>query len=547
MMNDICPPRPVTRLAASLGLAAVLGAHSLPAQAALPVPDVSPVAAADPGSTLSPDWRHGPFMEIYVRAYQDSNGDGIGDLKGLISRLDYLKDLGVRGLWLMPVTRSQDSDHGYAVKDYRDIEPDYGTLADFDELLRQAHARGIGVIMDYVINHSAADHPLFAQAESSPRNPWRDWYVWSDARPEGWNIYGNNPWYETDHGHYFAGFSSEMPDFNLRNQKVIDWHHGNLRFWLNRGLDGFRFDAVGNLVENGPLAWESQPENHAIMRGVRQLVDSYANRYMVCEAPGDPLAFGQPDSCGSSFAFGHQNKIVGGALGSPAMLEQVASYFQSAPAGMATFASNHDSFAGARLWERSRGDDKTYRLVAATYLLQPGTPFIYYGEEIGLGGGAGLTGDHKLRTPMSWTADPATAGFTTAEPFRKLSANVATNNVAAQIANPGSLHAHYKALIKLRNSRPSLQRGRYEAPTTQGWVMSFQRVQDRERTLVVINYGVQPARTTIEGLPARRVLRSLWTPAGKDARAPGASTGNGRIRMTLPAQSLAVYALDEAK
>ena len=526
-------------LSTSLAVGAAGAAEAAPA-----VPtDTAPVAAADPGSTLSPDWKHGPFMEIYVRGYQDSNGDGIGVLRGLISRLDHLQSLGIRGIWLMPVMRSQDADHGYSVSDYRDIEQDYGTLADFDELLKQAHARGIGVIIDYVINHSAADHPLFRHAESSPKSPWRDWYVWEKDKPEGWHIYGNTPWYESDHGWYFAGFYSEMPDFNLKNPKVVDWHHDNLRFWLNRGVDGFRFDAVGNLVEHGPLAWEGQPENHALMNGVRQLVGRYANRYMVCEAPGDPLAFGQPDSCGCSFAFGHQHKLVGGALGSPAMLEQVASYFETAPATMATFASNHDGFAGARLWDRMRGDDKAYRLVAATYLLQPGTPFLYYGEEIGLAGGKGLSGDHKLRTPMSWTADTQTGGFTTTEPFRALSANVATHNVAAQVGDPNSILSFYKSLIALRNSRPSLQKGRYEAPKSTGWVVSFQRVHEGERTVVVLNYGVQPAATTVAGLPAKQALRPLWPAAGRATR----SNAQGQARVKLAPQSFAVYAVDASK
>ena len=533
------------RLSTRLLISTSLALHAVSAvEAAPPLPtDIAPVAVADPGSTLSPDWKHGPFMEIYVRGYQDSNGDGVGDLRGLISRLDHLQSLGIRGIWLMPVMRSQDADHGYSVSDYRDIEQDYGTLADFDELLKQAHARGIGVIIDYVINHSAADHPLFRHAESSPKSPWRDWYVWEKEKPDGWHIYGNTPWYESDHGWYFAGFYSEMPDFNLKNPKVVDWHHDNLRFWLNRGVDGFRFDAVGNLVEHGPLAWEGQPENHVIMNGVRQLVGRYANRYMVCEAPGDPLAFGQPDSCGCSFAFGHQHKLVGGALGSPAMLEQVASYFETAPATMATFASNHDGFAGARLWDRMRGDDKAYRLVAATYLLQPGTPFLYYGEEIGLAGGKGLSGDHKLRTPMSWTADTQTGGFTTTEPFRALSANVATHNVAAQVGDPNSILSFYKSLIALRNSRPSLQKGRYEAPKSTGWVVSFQRVHEGERTVVVLNYGVQPAATTVAGLPAKQALRPLWPAAGRATR----SNAQGQARVKLAPQSFAVYAVDASK
>jgi glycosidase len=529
--------------AARLGMAALLGCQTPALRAALPQPtDIAPVVAADPGSSLPADWRSGVFMQIYVRGYQDSDGDGVGDLRGLISRLDYLKALGISGLWLMPVTRSQDRDHGYATSDYRNIEEDYGTLADFDELLRQAHARGIGVVIDYVLNHSAADHALFQHAQSGPADPYRDWYVWADPRPEGWHIYGNNPWYETDHGAYFAGFWSEMPDFNLKNAQVLAWHHDNLRFWLNRGVDGFRFDAVGNLVENGPLAWEGQPENHRIMAEVRQLVHSYAQRFMVCEAPGDAIGFAAADSCGCSFAFGHQNRIVGAALGSPAMVSQVAEYFDKAPAdGMATFVSNHDSFAGQRLWDRVRGDPAAYRLAAATYLLQPGTPFIYYGEEIGMAGGLGLSGDHKLRTPMSWRGDPVNAGFSTVEPFRAVSANVRSHNVEAQQADPDSLLSFYRGLIGLRNQRPSLRSGRYVAPRAEGWVMSFQRVAAQEHTLVVLNYKRDPVRAKLVDLPRGARLEPLWS--GGKAPAPTALRVDrrGQWRVQLPAQSVQVF------
>ncbi|MGY0197029.1 alpha-amylase family glycosyl hydrolase [Leptothrix sp. BB-4] len=533
---------PVSRLLAAITLVLM---NLTPLQAAEPVIDTTPVPMADPGSRLDAHWRDGPFMQVFVRSYQDSDGDGIGDLRGLTRRLDHLQSLGVRGLWLMPIQPSQDGDHGYAVKDYRAIEPDYGTLADFDELLRQAHARGIGVIIDYVINHSAADHPLFRAAEASPASPWRDWYVWSDRKPAGWQIYGNDPWYETDHGHYFAGFWSEMPDFNLKNPAVVAWHHDNLRWWLNRGVDGFRFDAVGNLVENGPLAWESQPESVALMADVAALVHRYERRYLVCEAPGDPVAYAR--ACGAAFAFGHNNRLVSAAMGSPTPLEHVAGYFERMPAGMATFASNHDSFAGQRLMDRVRGDEAAYRLVAATYLLQPGTPFIYYGEEIGMAGGAGLKGDPKLRATMSWDAS-AHGGFSTVTPYRAAPTNAATHHVTAQQDDASSLLSHYRALIALRNSRPSLRQGAYEAARTDGWLMTFQRtapVADGvERTLVVYNFGTRKRRDRIEALPPGATLRPLWR---------GQPPGNrqvdrrGRVQLDLAPQSLQVWSVEAGR
>lgn len=520
-------------------LAACGGGGGAASAQPLPPVDIGSVAATDPGSTLPAGWQQGVFMEVYVRSYADSNGDGIGDLRGLISRLDHLRDLGVTGLWLMPVTRSQDRDHGYAVADYRAIEPDYGTLDDFDELLRQAHARGIGVIIDWIMNHSAANHALFERSSASPTNPYRDWYVWQPQPPSGWSIYGKNPWYALNNAAYFAGFWDQMPDFNLRNPQVLAYHHDSLRWWLNRGVDGFRFDAVGNLVENGPAAWENQPENPLIMGEVRRVVSGYANRYMVCESPGAPSLYAGDAACGASFAFGHQADVIGAAQADEASLVDLVQYHQAAAPGMATLLSNHDAFAGDRLWDQVGGNLAEYRLAAATYLLEPGTPFIYYGEEIGMAGAASLSGDPKLRTPMSWTGDAGTAGFTNGIPFRALAANAATNNVAAQAGDPASLLSFYKAVIALRKSQPSLMHGAYAAPAISGLTLSFRRVLGGEETLVAFNYGRADAVAPVTGLPAGANLRRLW-PQGSASEAADAS---GRLALGLPRQSFAVFAV----
>lgn len=497
-----------------------------------------PVLAQPTASALPRDWQHGTFMQIYVRGYQDSNGDGVGDIRGLIQRLDHLQSLGVSGIWLMPITRSQDQDHGYAVTDYRDIEPDYGNLADFDALIEQAHQRGMGVIIDYVINHSAADHPLFESARTSPQNLYRDWYLWQQAVPAGWSIYGKNPWHQDEHGAYFAGFWDQMPDFNLRNPQVLAWHHDNLRFWLNRGVDGFRFDAVGNLVEDGPLAWEGHAENHAIMNGIQRLINSYDNRFLICEAPGDAIGFAQPASCGSSFAFGHNNRVVGAAMGDPAAAEKVAHYFVNAPAGLAGFASNHDSFAGQRLWDRLRGNERRYRLAAATYILQqPGPPFVYYGEEIGMAGGAGLGGDHKLRTPMVWDAALPFAGFSTTEPFRAFATNQQTHSVAAQARDPQSLLNHYRWLIQLRRTEAALLKGQYTKPEADGWHITFRRQTERETVLVAFNYHENPARLHLKDLPAHTRIERL----GPDYTETLTTEAQGQLSPVLPGTAFAVY------
>jgi len=502
----------------------------------LPAVDVSAVAAADPGSALPARWHQGAFMQIFVRSYKDSDGDGIGDLRGLTGQLDYLRDLGVTGLWLMPVTASQDRDHGYAVKDYRAVEPAYGSLADFDELLRQAHARGIGVIVDYVMNHSAAENPLFVNARAASSNPYRDWYLWAGLKPGGWSIYGGDPWRGSPGNFYFAPFWDQMPDWNLTLPRVVAYHHDNLRFWLNRGVDGFRFDAVGNLVENGAGAWENQPQNYALLRDVRGLVAGYTQRFMVCEGPSDP--FGYAQACGSAFAFNHTRNLFAAARGDPMAVRAVADFPLTAPAGMATMLANHDSFAGDRVFNQFGGNLAPYRLAAATYLLQPGTPFVYYGEEIGMARGT-APGDPGLRTPMSWTGNTGTAGFTSGVPYRSLATNVGQYNVAAQQGDPNSLLAFYKALIGLRKARASLAAGSYDNVAAAGALLAFERRLAGERTLVVINYAGTPADAALANLGAGAVADSLY-PA---AAAGFTADAGGGFTLAMPAQSVRVFAL----
>lgn len=547
----------------SLALALALSACALPRLAALSSEvsnpasiDVSPVAANVAPSPLDPHWHHGAFMEVFVRAYQDSDGDGVGDLQGLISRLDYLKDLGIKGLWLMPVMPSADQDHGYATTDYRGIEPAYGTLADFDELLKQAHARGIGVIVDYVINHSAAEHPMFREALKGPGHRFHDWYVWADEEPKGWSIWDKNPWYLTSSkpwtfkgdpkdlpaappgskGFYFGTFGPHMPDYNLRNPDTRDYHFSSLRFWLNRGLDGYRLDAVPHMIENNAIDWNDQPESRRLTKDLQDLIKSYPSRYVVCEATAEPQAYGDPAVCGGAFAFGYVHHFVQAALGNAESVAQLARYYQQARPTMATFVSNHDKFAGQRLWDQVQGDETRYKLAAAAYLLQPGTPFIYYGEEVGQGGVTQLEGDLPNRSPMSWTADAKTGGFTTGRPFRPVAPNVATHNAQAQARDPQSILSFYKAMLALRNSRASLARGRFEQAEAQGQLLSFQRSLGDERTWVLINFGTEAA--TVDSPPGGDWV-ALY-PAVQTASSRPAP--QGRSPLTVPAQSVRVYA-----
>ena len=527
--------RRVRCLAGGVGLA--IAALAVAAQPA--AMDISPVEARMVPSVLPAGWQHGAFMEIFVRAYKDSNGDGIGDLQGVTQSLDYLKDLGITGIWLMPVTSNADGDHGYATTDFRNIDPAYGTLADFDELIAQAHQRGIGVIMDYVINHAAARHPMFVSAQVGPSSPFYDWFVWEKTAPTGWDIWGKNPWTQTEQGAFFATFGPHMPDFNFKNPAVLAYHQDSLRFWLNRGLDGYRLDAVPHLVETNAKDWNDQPESRRITGDLRALITAYPQRYVVCEATANPQTYAAPDLCCSAFAFGLEKHLAPAARGDVKAIQAVADYFKTAPERMATFASNHDIFAGKRLWDQVGGNAAQYKLAAASYLLLPGTPFIYYGEEVGMAGLRGLAGDLPIRAPMSWTADAQRAGFTAGTPFRAIAPNVRQQNVAAEVTKPTSIHAFYKRILKLRNAYPSLAMGSYVAPFVQGKVLGYQRSLGAETSLVLINYAKQPQGVRVPSLPARALLSNT------DGRriAPLRVNAQGQARITLPAQSVQVFAV----
>jgi glycosidase len=484
---------------------------------------------------LAPAWQRGAFMEVFVRAYQDSDGDGVGDLRGLIQRLDYLRDLGVKGIWLMPVTASADHDHGYAATDYRRIAPEYGTLEDFDELLRQAHARGMGVIMDYVINHSAKEHPFFVSAlQQGPASPTYDWYVWEQQAPQGWDIWGQNPWTATPQGYYFATFGPHMPDFNFRNPAVRAYHADSLRYWLDRGLDGYRLDAVPHLVENNARDWNDQPESRALTGQLRALITAYPQRHVVCEATANPEAYAAPDVCGSAFAFGLERKLLDAAQAKPGSVRALAQALQTLPPTMATFLANHDIFAGTRVADQLHGDLAAYRLAAATYLLGPGTPFIYYGEEIGMAGVPNLPGDLPLRAPMRWSADASGGGFTTGTPFRPLSPNGTGFNVAQQSADPQSLLNFYRAMLALRNGHAALTQGVLDDARARGTVLAYRRTQGHEQAWVVLNYGRRASSITLPAKQQQQRWARLYP-----ATAKAAASGLGRI--TVPAQSLQVW------
>ena len=502
--------------------------------------DLSPVTPIPSDSGFPVDWdKSAAFVEIYVRGYRDSDGDGIGDLQGLISRLDYLQGLGIKGMWLMPVFESADNDHGYAVENYRRIEADYGTMADFEALIAAAHARGIAVIVDYVINHAASTNPLFLDASTGPTNDKYNWFVWSDTQPSGWNTFAGDPWRNNGNGWYYGVFSALMPDWNLENPEVVSYHEDNLRYWLNKGVDGFRFDAVGVLFENGAAEWNNQPENHTLLSALKNVVIGYTKRYMVCEAPDDPFAYAIPSSCGNAFAFPVPGLILASIRNGEVHEELLYWTGGADPQRFPLFLSNHDSFAGDRIWNQVNGDAEQYKLAAATYLLASPNPFTYYGEEVGMANAAGLSGDHALRTPMSWTANSMTAGFTTGAPFRELSANVATHNVADEDGVPGSLLEYYRALLQLRATYPDLANSTLRTTSRNNRTVFLVTSQTGSFAgISAINYSDQPQTVRVATNFATAVFTGVF---GASDQVVSSADITPDVEILVPARSVVVY------
>ena len=507
------------------------------------------VAVQDAGSGLPDRWyAKGAFMEINVRAYQDSDGDGVGDLNGVTQKLDYLKDLGVTGLWLMPINRTDDHDSGYIVTDHRSVETEYGSLDDVRTLLAEAHRRGIGVIMDYVPNHSADTDPLFVNAASSRRAAYRDWYLITASRPTDWVTWsGKVPWYKVATGFYYASFNEGMPDFNWLNRDVVEYHKNNLRFWLNLGVDGFRLDAVSRLVEGGPQDTDGRPESQALVRELQDVVHEYRNRYLVCEDGTHPDATAAASVCGSAFAFGLNEDLRKLARGDTAGLGALATSLTQRPlARMGTLLANHDRFAGLRLMDEFNGDETSYRLAAASLLTLPGIPFIYYGEEVGMRGmpladfDAGS--DWPLRGPMSWAAQPTVTRNTRVGPYDYFqpAPNIGERNVAQAAQDSASLWSFYRRLLTLRRDTPALREGDFNLLAVGATALAYERRLGNESVIVAINYGSVASALSLPALVSGRHYASELAQGANavalDTAASGASTG-----LSLPGRSAQVF------
>jgi glycosidase len=523
----------------------------------VPGPDVDLTDAADDEPRWQLDaWQGKVCYEIFVRSFQDSDGDGVGDLRGLISRLDYLNDgdpattddLGIEAIWLMPIFASP-SYHGYDCIDYYRVDPEYGTEQDLQDLLRECHRRGIRVVLDLMLNHTSSQHPWFVESARDPASPKRDWYVWRDDDPGWTQPWGSGPtWHEKNGAYYYGIFWSGMPDLDFRNPEVMAEAQRIAAHWLDLGVDGFRLDAARHLIAEGPGELQNDtPATHAAWGEFsRFLRHEYPDRLMLGEiwsGPEDVAPYyGDAERVpgGTGFAMAFDFGLAGGMiqtvnLGDKGPLEAAIVRTQKAlPDGVldGTFLANHDM---PRLATQLANDPGKLRQAAALLLTLPGTPWLYYGEEVGLWNPRS-GGDEDKRTPMPWTVDAT--GFTTGVPWYRFAPGQETANVATQTDDPQSLLARYRDLIRARQTHPALATGDLELVTVEGggWAaLAYLRSAGDQRVLVVHNLADAPA-TLQWSLPRFSEYelifgdRGVGLPAGGAITLPARATGIWEVR-----------------
>ncbi|MCF8302525.1 MAG: T9SS type A sorting domain-containing protein [Bacteroidales bacterium] len=456
------------------------------------IPDYIQVVERD--TTQLDWWNKTVFYEIFVRSFYDSDGDGIGDFNGLTQKLDYLNDgdpettgdLGIKGIWLMPVNPSPTY-HGYDVTDYTAINPDYGTMEDFQNFLDAAHERGIKVIIDYVMNHSSSEHPWFINSQD-PGSEYRDYYRWSETDPGHIGPWGQQVWHYHNSGYYYGLFWGGMPDLNYNTQQVKDSMFNYADYWLNDvGVDGYRLDAIKFIYEDGSNLVDL-PETFQFWKDFNQHIKTGApDSYTIGEAwtnTGGVINYVEDDKLDMCFEFdlagsildAANNGTTGNLRGKMEQVYDVYPYLQ-----WGTFLTNHDM---NRVFEVLGQDEEKNKLAASIYLTLPGVPFIYYGEEIGM---LGTKPDPDIRRPMQWTPGE-NAGFTTGTPWHQINYNFEDYNVETESQDSASLLNRYKKMIRIRNLKPSLQEGDYmETSSSSNAVFSFIRRTAKDTAIVVIN------------------------------------------------------------
>ncbi|CAM2900688.1 alpha-glucosidase [Paenibacillus sediminis] len=513
-------------------------------------------------------WKEAVVYQIYPRSFMDSNGDGIGDLKGIISKLDYLKELGIDVVWLSPVYKSPNDDNGYDISDYYDIMDEFGTMADWEELLAGLHKRGIKLMMDLVVNHSSDEHAWFVESRKSKDNEYRDYYIWRPGRPDGsapnnWeSIFSGSAWqYDETTGEYYLHlFSKKQPDLNWENPKVRHSVYDMMKFWLDKGVDGFRMDVINliskveGLPSNGdaPLADGSMyfmngPRVHEFLREMNEEVLSKYDIMTVGEAPGvtaeQAIMYTGENRKELQMVFQFEHMDVDSGPGGkwdvkPWTLPKLRSILHKWQIGLAKdgwnslYLNNHDQ---PRMVSRF-GNDTEYRLESAKMLATllhtlKGTPYIYQGEELGMtnvkfdtideyqdieihnmyqdkvvrgraDSGTIMAAIHtkgrdNARTPMQWNDQP-NAGFTTGTPWLKVNPNYVDINAEKAMQDPNSIFHYYKKLIELRKQNPVMVYGDYELLLEDNeFIYAYTRTLDDEKWLITLNFFKDPAELTL--------------------------------------------------
>ena len=504
-----------------------------------------------------PWWQRATIYQIYPRSFKDTNGNGVGDLKGVLEKLGYLEELGIQAIWLSPFYPSPMADFGYDVSDYCEVNPLFGDLATFDALLQAAHQCNIKVIIDWVPNHTSDQHPWFMEARSSRDNPKRDWYIWRDPKPDGsepnnWGSYFGGPAWTLDRltgQYYLHQFVREQPELNWRNPGLRAAMLDTLRFWLKRGVDGFRMDVIGLIIkdeqlrDNPPDLHASadlpandlfdrqlhvyngdQDEVHAVIREIRKVLDEFDDRCGIGELFGRlPRWVRYYGERGDELQLPFNFRLIY----EPWQAEAIRRSVDKMEAALPGFAwpnyvlGNHDQ---PRLASRLGGQAQA-RLAAMLLLTLRGTPTLYYGDELGLENGIispekiqdpkgknlgpVLTRDVE-RTPMQWSSEPF-AGFSSVEPWLPVSKDYATRNVASQTEDAKSMLNLYRQLLHLRRGTPALYLGRYEALNADASdCFAYLREFEGSGRIILLNFSAEASQLTLPGGMRGKILLSTY-------------------------------------
>lgn len=517
-------------------------------------------------------WKEAVGYQIYPRSFQDGNGDGIGDIKGILERLDYLKELGIDVIWICPIFKSPNDDNGYDISDYLDIAKEYGTIAEFDKLLEAVHDRGMKLILDLVLNHTSDEHPWFIESRSSRNSPKRNWYIWRDAKngsePNNWeSIFGGSAWeYDKATDQYYLHlFSCKQPDLNWENAEVREALYNMVNWWLEKGIDGFRIDAISHIKKRKGLPDMPNPEGkkyvssfdmHMNQEGIQPLLKELKERTY---GRFDVMTVGEANGVSAKQAgewvnekegkmdmiFQFEHLALWDAEKSPFLdivgLKKILTRWQKALANNgwnALFIENHDIARVVSTW----GNDKEYWYESATsigamYFLMQGTPFIYQGQEIGMTNmhfpsiddyddvraknfyrlkkEEGVSEEKIMsylwassrdnsRTPMQWTSEE-NAGFTTGTPWIKVNPNYVEINVAKQEKDPNSILSFYKKMIELRKNHEIFTYGTYDLLLENDpQIFAYKRTLGEEKIIVITNLSEKKAIFKTENISLSR-------------------------------------------